>query len=237
MRHLITLLFSVLTIVTLQAQDNIILWSTDQNGQMMENNSNFNLNDIKEYTYSSLADTCLSVDTFYYTEKTQTTIKLKWEEGDETTLTYIFRYRKLGAADYTYKVISDTKAELTGLKECEEYQVGISSVCLQDTSGFKQILFRTDCANSNRNITVNNSLISPNPIHSSLEINLVNQFPGDYRINIINTLGQVVYKNTVIKNELQKSFKITLSDELKPGMYILYMETGSDQIFSKFLKI
>ena len=70
--------------------------------------------------------------------------------------------------------------------------------------------------------------VAPNPVNGLLNLLFRNQPTGNYKIQLVNTLGQVVYTNTttVTENSQKRSFFLNIA----PGNYLLnIMGPGNKQ--------
>lgn len=222
MRSLFTFLLCIFCI-SLFAQQKEQLFSRDPHTGRYD--LPVNAIDIGEYLNNHtvlqngpLADTCLSVNKIDATEIEENEALILWEKGDPETLTYIVRYKKLSASDYTYKIISDTSVLMSSLTECTEYVFGVSSVCIQDTSGFKQVTFRTDCAGKIVTESFTPADITPNPAGQTLYLHTGSIKMHSYNLSIFNSLGVNVYSKFVSNHA--SSLQINIAD-LPPGVYIL----------------
>lgn len=219
------------------SQNDIQLWVRDANGIFHPDNQNINLSDIfGSFNSYVLSDTCLSVQSVFYTGKTENKAVLHWKLGDTTTITYLMRYKKKVDSTYTYKVISDTTAQLAGLKECTEYEVGISSVCIQDTSSFKNVVFKTNCKNGiNEETEVVKNIIYPNPATNQITIDIPTAFGAVRNLSIWNSLG-VQVANFKWENNNTELISLPITN-LAPGQYYMRIQSDKKPIVSYFIKL
>ncbi|MDO8998425.1 MAG: T9SS type A sorting domain-containing protein [Bacteroidota bacterium] len=104
-------------------------------------------------------------------------------------------------------------------------------------SGSGGVLFKWNSKNSLftgiSNYSIENVVISayPNPIKNKLNIELTDSKPINARINISNSLGQIIYKidNVNSKQEIDLSF-------LASGIYYLKVQSNSEQKAFKIIK-
>ncbi len=79
-------------------------------------------------------------------------------------------------------------------------------------------------------------ILFPNPSRDKLKIILPSFFEKDVRINIINSLGKVVYTE-VVSNVIKGAVNIIDLQKLQAGMYILQVQSSEENIVRKFFKL
>lgn len=181
------------------------------------------------------ADTCLSIKNIFFTELSKNEVTLHWVKGDSSTLTYIARYKRLIDQNYTYKIISDTTAMMANLAECTNYVFGVSSVCIQDTSGFKQVNFKTDCAGRINYESISATDLTPNPVFERLTFSTSSLKYKDFNILIYNSLGYLSYKQFISNNNEDNI--IIPTDQLVPGVYIIRCFNQENSSSGTFIKM
>lgn len=233
-----SLLFIFLTLPFFAiSQNDIQVWTRDANGVFHPDNQNIDFNTyFQSFDLSLSADTCLSVESVFYTGKTENKTVLHWRKGDTTSITYLLRYRQILDTSYTYKVISDTTAILSGLTECTDYIAGVSSVCIQDTSGFKSISFRTTCKSGNKATTdVVKNILFPNPAKENITLEIPQNTESISNISIWNSLGVQLTTFKITENTPQ--FISLPISALPPGQYYIRLQGKSRAIISNFIKL
>ncbi|MFT5264586.1 MAG: hypothetical protein ACI8YQ_003332 [Polaribacter sp.] len=78
--------------------------------------------------------------------------------------------------------------------------------------------------------------IFPNPISDTVQLQLDNDWKGELSLRIVNTLGQVLFNETLVKPSRQISWEIDMS-ELGPGAYQLLLSDGEEIRVKPLVKI
>ncbi|MBY5957272.1 S8 family serine peptidase [Membranicola marinus] len=94
-------------------------------------------------------------------------LQIMWEEVD-SSVAYVFRYRKQGDTEWEDEMVDTSKMfTLDDLDECTPYEFQVRSVCFYDTSAYTPVaVFFTACISSNENQEFAESIkVFPNPSH------------------------------------------------------------------------
>lgn len=92
-------------------------------------------------------------------------LQIMWEQVD-SSVAYVFRYRKQGANDWEDEMVDTAKMfTLEDLEECTPYEFQVRSVCFYDTSAYTPTaVFFTACISANDNQEFAESIkLYPNP--------------------------------------------------------------------------
>jgi len=69
----------------------------------------------------------------------------------------------------------------------------------------------------------------PNPLqNNTINLQFINEVAGNYKVNLINAIGQVVYSNSIITNSNNTSQALTVPQQLSKGVYQLQVN-GNDK--------
>ena len=184
------------------------------------------------------------------TNVTATTANLVWYDAGADS--YLVGYReKLSGSKWTFAKdgirgpgIKNTHVTLTGLTPGTTYIWRISSLCGNSSlpeDGVRGIEFTTlpFRTGNNSDNELNSMNISPNPTTGNFRIVLSEktrsiQIDSKGIIQIINSLGQIVYQESVqIIANAPNTIQIDLGSKVKNGIYTVLVKTGADSYLDR----
>jgi hypothetical protein len=113
------------------------------------------------------------------------------------------------------------------------YQVQVIDFngCISDLSDMLQVE-----SLGYREITLGSGIeIYPNPIENNINIRINSLVDSKCNVRIINLLGELYYQNQIMLNEGSNLYEIE-TQFLNNGLYILFINIGSDSYFIKIIK-
>ena len=156
----------------------------------------------------------------------------------DSAIAYNIRYKPL-AEEFEYYSALDTFYEATELMACTDYIVEVRAVCAHDTSAYNQLTFKTACTTSTDDeiAGLNELQVYPNPFKSDVLIQFDLENSLDLAVELYDLAGRAIYRDPSISLPSGTSeIKVDGLDNLAEGMYILRMESGSNQLIRKLIK-
>ncbi len=94
------------------------------------------------------------------------------------------------------------------------------------------------CVTNVKEVLLDNSVleISPNPTSHELQVSIDNKWQGELRVQIVNTLGQVVRSTFYEKFETKVFYKMDVA-KLPHGAYRILISNGKEMVIQSFVKI
>jgi len=156
-------------------------------------------------------------------------LQIMWEQVD-SSVAYVFRYRKQGASEWEDEMVDTARMfTLEDLDECTPYEFQVRSVCFYDTSAYTPIaVFFTAClsASENREFADQISLF-PNPSpNGNLTIDLRNVPLSTVRSDISVTLYSMEGRQ-VRKENFSSAYSDRLQlywPDLPRGIYLIKID-------------
>ncbi len=154
---------------------------------------------------------------------------------------YRFRYREVGAPDFITKGTSDQFIDLTGLTPGTTYEYLVRTVCINGSNNYSKRSevktftttgLRTE--NAAYKIQHNDVQVFPNPAGGNFTLQAgMPEGVTASEIEILNSLGQVVYHKPVRVEDGMVDENISLNSKLTAGVYEVRVKNGSDYLKSR----
>lgn len=163
---------------------------------------------------------------------------IQWE-GTCNPESYRFKYRELGTTQWNVSLTGTESMQLNNLASGTSYEYYVRSVCINgssyskksNTEIFTTLGLRTENINHNINSEIT---VYPNPnngsfiVQASLSDNIENT-----EIQIINSLGQIVYRQPVLVEDGTVYESITIRNKIVTGIYELRIKNGNECLKSR----
>lgn len=168
-------------------------------------------------------------------------LNIMWEQVD-SSVAYVFRYRKQGETEWEDEMVDTAKMfVLEDLEECTPYEFQVRSVCYYDTSAYTPVaVFFTACPTTNENYEFSEQIsIHPNPSpdgNLTIELRTVPVSAGQSRnsVTLYTIEGrQIRTENipTIATGQLQLYWP-----DIPQGLYLIRLNMGDRYAVKKWIK-
>jgi serine protease len=194
---------------------------------------------FEDYCIEILQQNCTGTTLLDTVSVGNATAKLEWTAVEEA-IAYTFRWREKGAEKWVEE-LSDTVTSWTldMLEPCKTYEFEVRSVCLFDTSQYVKLIFQTRCPTFVEDVDKNGLKISafPNPYHSVLYLEVMQDEPSIINCRIYNMLGHTLSEKKI--NDIKKHHLVEWNtfDTYAPGVYIMEVRSGNKVSAIKIQKL
>ncbi len=166
-----------------------------------------------------------------------TSTEVTWGRVD-SAVAYVIRHRKVGDGDWEEMVDTSNKIALMELDECSEYEVQVQAVCHFDTSSFTEsLIVKTFCSTGIEELlAVSEFTAYPNPFVDWLAASITVERRIDGLLRVYDLGGRLVSTQDVGLPPGRNQLSVQGASKLRPGMYLVSLDTPDGSILRKVLK-
>lgn len=202
--------------------------------------ADFSFGEVEDYciTLTPGEIPCIIPENFDTLNVTKTDATIQWDSV-QTAIAFIVRYRPLGASNWTIEVpVLEHSYTFTGLEECKEYEVNLTTVCQNKLSDVGSIVFKTECTvSADRPDDVFSGMrIVPNPFTSAPTLHFNCTEPTMAHYAIYDARGSMLHQSgELLFHQGRNERKLTEIDPLPAGVYHLLIRGTSGNVVSQRL--
>ncbi len=169
-------------------------------------------------------------------------VRLDWNHNPFTQKYQVF-YREAGSNDMWEKKLVGVPGRnwkiLKDLSPGISYEYKVRSYCLLEYGPFSPLAYFTNSPTGNplrmASDRKTETIIRPNPVRHEMLVNVQVDDAAEYRLSVINMLGQPQKELVHHLEQGEQTILIDL-DDLPVGQYILLVEYGGNAAYHKFIK-
>lgn len=169
----------------------------------------------------------------------QTTAAISWD-GPFNFLSYVVRWRPVGAANWSEISYLDTQIILTGLEACTDYEFEVGTICGFATSDLVTAQFSTDCATVGAEelpVRIQAFQVYPNPTRNLVNLEFDLTESGLTGIAVRSATGQLLWQQSPSQlNAGRHRLTLEESSQWPAGVYFIYLQMEEEVAVRKAVK-
>ena len=183
-------------------------------------------------SFTTLAeDACPTPTNFHFTDNTNGSITLSWDQEAGTATEWGINYKKTDASQWTSITVNTNPYTITDLEVGANYEAQIEAHCTNgNTSGATEVITFT-ITGVDEYVLNNGISLYPNPASNYVEIRTNNEDINITSLNVYDVYGKLLRTINVTENPT----RIDVSD-LADGMYFVRISSDKGMVTKPFVK-